>query len=34
MLISEVNEAKEDIEEGRVRGYRDFIRGLKRSGEI
>ncbi len=33
-LMSEIKEAKNDIEEGRVREYKDFIRELRESEEI
>ena len=29
-----IREAEEDVKAGRVRGYNEFIRGLKEAGEI
>jgi|CryGeyStandDraft_6_1057127.scaffolds.fasta_scaffold08726_2 hypothetical protein len=32
--MKSLREAKEDVKAGRVRGYNEFIEGLKESGEI
>jgi len=32
--MKSIREAEEDVKAGRVRGYRDFLKELKESGEI
>jgi len=32
--MKSIREAEEDVKAGRVRGYREFLRELKESGEI